>query len=269
MASIFESLRDGDERGLQSAIETMAARMTTWAKGELRKRGIAARADLQPESLVQSVMAGGFERIVRTAKDPEHFEATIRLALKHKLIDRLKRGGAMGPVRAFADFREETESALAALPANGPRFEADRDAHEEFAKFDRFRAALTGPDALDATQWKILEDHLVHARSLGDIANDLGIQREAAKQRYGTIRRRALAALHGPIASNLSAIARIVLQKAFIDRADLDAIGDATGLTEADVIFTLADEIVPAIISLYGTAGAQVVAGLLGSRHTS
>ncbi|MBL9149508.1 MAG: sigma-70 family RNA polymerase sigma factor [Phycisphaerae bacterium] len=269
MASLFESLRHGDERGLHAAIETMAARMTSWAKGELRKRGINARSDLQPESLVQSVMAGGFERILRNAKDPEHFEATIRLALKHKLIDRLKRGGAMGPVRAFADFREEAENAMAALPTNGPRFEADLDAHKEFAKFDRFHRALTGADGLDATQWKILEDHLVHERSLGDIANDLGIQREAAKQRYATIRRRALALVHGHIARGLSTIAKMVAQKAFLDRADLDAISGATGLSEADVVFTLADEIVPAIVAQYGTAGAQVVAGLLGSRHAA
>ena len=49
----------------------------------------------------------------------------------------------------------------------------------------------------------------------------------------------------------------------------VNEISEATGLSEADVVFTLADEIVPAIVAQFGTAGAQVVAGLLGSRHAS
>lgn len=266
MTYLFESLLSGDDRAVSTALEQLMDRMTSWARNELRKRGSPQRADLQPESLVQSVVASALQRILHSSKDAEHFEATLRQALKHKRIDRIKRGGAHGPVRAFADYREEVESAIASTPSPAIRSEEDADAVEDVARFDSFREVVCGPGGLDREQWKLLDSHLVRQVSLGDIAQGLGINREAAKQRYATVRRRALGAVHGHMARRLSMPARHVAHEAFVTRATVDSIGDALGMSEADVVFLFLDEIVPALSAQFGSLGMRVIAGLLGAR---
>jgi len=260
MAQLYEALLVGDGRSADRAVVEVLARMKTWARSELRRRGIAGGADLQSESIAHSAMGLGLHRLLLKAHDAEHFEALLRTALKHKLLDRLKRGGAAGRVRAFADFREDGDSAF---DPHAPRSESDHDARQERSKFRHLEAVLTAKGALTAEQWSLVEAHLVRDRTLGEIATELGIGREAAKQRYATVRRRALCAICDDVEPKLNRETRLVARQIFVERQALPMVADASEISEADVIFVSLEEIIPALFEAYGSFGTSIVGGLL------
>ncbi|MFO0828632.1 MAG: ECF-type sigma factor [Phycisphaerales bacterium] len=259
VAELYHVLVSGERVAVERAIAEIFKQLTAWASHELRRRGLRG-ADFQSDSLAGSAMRDGPQSLVERAKDAQHFEALLRTRLHGKIIDRVRKGGRNGRVRAFGDLAEN-----AILDPAAPHSEDDVDLHEheEEVGFERLRRVLLSPGGLSEEHWRLVEDHLVRQRSLGEIAGELGINRDAAKQRFATARRRAARAVFRDIEPRLSPETRAIASDAFTKRDDATTIAARHGLTEAEVLFVSLDVLVPLLMSRYGLTGTRVLTGLL------
>ncbi|MBL9149695.1 MAG: hypothetical protein JNM94_13480 [Phycisphaerae bacterium] len=250
----------GDERShaaerdplRSNELQATLDRLEAAARAIIAKRGIPPRADVQPASVVQSVIARALDKRP-DANDGEHLLAILHTAVEQKIIDRLRRGGRAG--------RERTEADLGA-PVDGVSPATQRSATSDDEQGAVRLRAIMSRAAPSAETARLVELHLFHDLSLGEAAKSLGISRDAAKDRYHSARSRILDALLVPLRRALAADDARVADAIFIERLDVAGAAAILGVEEATVRTRLTDAVIPAILAAYGSHGAAAMTTL-------
>jgi DNA-directed RNA polymerase specialized sigma24 family protein len=233
------------------------SRLEASARAFLAKRGIPPRPDLQPASVVHSVVARALDRRP-DANDCEHLLAILHTAVEQKIIDRLRRGGRGGRERTEADLGAPVDGAAPATPRSAT-------ADDEQGAV-RLRAILSRA-APSADTARLVELHLFQGLSLGEAAKSLGISRDAAKDRYHSARSRVLDALLVPLRRTLSPDDTRIADAIFSERLDVAGAAAALGLGESSVRERMTEAVIPAILAAYGSHGAAAMTTLAFSRR--
>lgn len=184
-ADLLRRARAGDARAFDRLVDPCRARLQSY----LRLRGRSALAgDCDEEDLLQTVLERAWRLLPRfEARGPEALYRWLVSLARGAVLDRAKYLRAKGRDRV----RHLDSSAGTALAPRDPATSIPAAAarREEVARIDELLAVLS------PAQREVVERHLLEARTLGEIADELGIAKNAVWERLrrGLARMRAVA----------------------------------------------------------------------------
>lgn len=255
---LLDALRRGDAMQKGAAIMDLHRRLQRQAGAYLGAQ--AGQADLQVESIVQSVigraLADGFDRY----NDDEHLQAGLHQRVKHLILDRKKkhRPGSMPR-------DEDARTVEAAGGGPGPGTLVAQREQEQVAQ--RQRAAfidrcLAAP--ITERQKRLLAACL-EGRSWRDIADSLETTAGAAKKMMSEMRPKVLAHVLEPLRAKVDGRCWGLIELHFIRRRSLETAAAALGLSIEAAHRLLEREIRTAIVDdLGGPEALAVFERLLG-----
>jgi DNA-directed RNA polymerase specialized sigma24 family protein len=215
------------------------------------------QVDYQADSVVQSVLCGPILSAVRRCGDEQHVEHLLRLAVRHKIIDRLRKkkpgslecgvdGGGVEPVA-----RGDLDS-----PSAGSVID-DRDGLVRLAQ--ALNGAVQSERDAKLVSMAVMED-----TAWEEVASALGIGLGAAKTAMTRLRPRLVGAAVEPLRRLVNGSQWEVVQAVLVDRLPLNAVAETTGLSADRVFLVIRDVVNPLLLDLYGGEAAAVIARLLG-----
>lgn len=229
------------------------------------------RVDLQPESVVASVIADELPNAIGRCQDEAHLRARLITAVQHKIIDRLRKGGDKGPPAQFSQ-RDMASSIAPASPAAdpGPRTQvADAESlAQAIEAHDRFREIVLA-HAKNPEERIILDEYVLVGKDWADIARSAGLTVDVAKQRLSRRRRGLLQEVCEPLRAQLDGESWAVAEGVIVERRSPAALAASLGITEQEVRDIFAARVVPEFKSLYGKDAYDGLLRLMGNKHVS
>lgn len=220
----------------------------------------AQRVDLQPESVVMSVMARELPRLAVVCRDDQHLEARLVTAIRNRFIDRLraKKHFNQGP-------QDERTRAEPADSDDGPgsvviAFEQSGHEREALARLVRTLTAA----CKDEDERTMVVQFLVKNQSWSAVAAQLGKNETAAKVAFSRLRQRLLTRVTEPLRLSLSGPEWGVVQAICIERRTVGEAAAELGTTRERVMEVFQSRILPALRAEYGVAGIESLVRLIG-----
>jgi DNA-directed RNA polymerase specialized sigma24 family protein len=221
------------------------------------------RVDLDPESVVGSVIVRELPRAIRVCNDEDHLANLLRCAVRHKIYDRR---GRKRPDDLF-------ETALRRGPAVRQVGPATQAAHLESCAGDRrsyesLVAHLRAADLSDRER-QLIELFVLQGLSWKAVAAQLGMSDGAAKTAMSRLRATVLPyvfeQLHEDLAQDEWTIARMLL----VDRATPKTVAAEIGSSEDEVRRLFVDRILSHVMGRYGKRGLELLLLLIGKGGNS
>lgn len=227
----------------------------------------ADRIDLQPESVVMSVMGRELEKLVEVCNDDQHLVARALRAIRNRYIDRLRARKDINPDSRNASGDRTTFDTPD--DQDGPRtivadYEESRAEHDALT---RLVTRLAGACKTDDER-TMVEQFLLKAQPWSAIASQLGKNETAAKVAFSRLRQRLLETVMQPVQASLAPAEWAVVQAICIDRRSLPDAAEAARGTPQSVLATFQTRILPALRTEYGAAGIESLIRLIGKIRT-
>jgi len=265
----LDRLRSESKTEQGRAIDTLYVRINQRAERMAAKMlgSKANRVDLQPESVVMSVMAKELPKLAVVCNDDQHLEARLLRAIRNRFIDRLRARKDVNPDSRDAE-GEQTNFDAAAAGA-GPRsviaaYEESRVEQEALGKMViRLTAACKTND-----ERTMVEQFLVKNQSWSSVASQLGKNETAAKVAFSRLRQRLLDHVMQPLQFALSGPEWAVVKCVCIDRRSLTEAANITGSNAPHVLAIFQSRVLPALRAEYGAAGIESLIRLIGKVRT-
>lgn len=257
---LLDALRRGDAAQKDAAILDLHQRLQRQADRYLGRQ--AGRADLQVESIVQSVigraLADGFDRY----NDDEHLQAGLRQRVKHLILDRKKkhRPGAMPR-------DEDARTVEAAGSGPGPGTLVAQREQEQIAQRGRQAFIDRCLDSPITERQKQLLAACLEGRSWRETADSLKTTVGAAKKMMSEMRPKVLAHVLEPLRAKVDGRCWGLIELHFIRRRSIETTASALGLSVEAARRLLEREIRTAIVDdLGGPEALAVFERMLGYR---
>jgi len=257
---LLHALRQGDTAEKNAAMLDLQQRLQRQAGAYLGRQ--AGQADLQVESIVQSVIGGaladGFDRY----HDDEHLQAGLRQRVKHLILDRKKkhRPGAM-------PHGDDDQTIDPSADGPGPGTQVAQREQKQIARRQRqafIDRCLAAP--ITQRQQQLLAAHL-EGRSWQEIADSQGTTLGAAKKMMSEMRPKVLAHILEPLRAKVDGRCWGLIELHFIKRRSIETAASALGLSIEATQRLIEREIRTAIVDhLGGPEALAVFERLLGYR---
>jgi DNA-directed RNA polymerase specialized sigma24 family protein len=265
----LERLRSASKTEQGRAINSLYARINERAERMAVKMmgSKAQRVDLQPESVVMSVMAKELPKLAVVCNDDQHLEARLLRAIRNRFIDRLRARKDVNPDSRDAD--GEQANFDTADGGDGPRsvvMAFEQSGHERDALLKlvcRLTAACKSDD-----ERTMVEQFLVKNQSWSVIASQLGKNETAAKVAFSRLRQRLLEHVMEPLRFALSGPEWAVVQNLCVERRTLGEAAAAVGASTEHVMGVFQTRVLPALRAEYGAAGIESLVRLIGKVRT-
>ena len=259
---LLEMLRRGDRSGRGEAIADMQQQLGQFARRYLGRQ--EGQADLQADSIVQSVMGRVFAEGLDQFHDDEHLRAGLHQRVKHLILDRKKKNRPGAMPRGEED---DTIEATGAGP--GPGTQVAR--HEEDALAEKRRRAFV--DTCMATPLTERQRRLLAAcldgGSWSSVAETLEMSVGAAKKMMSDIRPKVLAHVFEPLRTRVDGRCWALIELHFVQRRSIETSSSALGLDVDTAQRLLKHEIETAIVDhIGGVGGLQLFERLLGYKRS-
>lgn len=243
--SILESLQRSHSTQRNVALQTLGRQLQHYAKRYLGQQ--EGRADLQAESIVQSVMGRALAEGFDHYRDEDHLRAGLRQRVRHLILDRKKknRPGAM----PHGD-DDKTLDPSAQGPGPGTQV-----AHRELEQIDRRQReafidwCLAAP--ITARQKQLLAAYL-EGRSWQEIADSLRTTTGAAKKMMSEMRPKVLAHILEPLRTKVDGRCWGLIELHFIGRRSIESSATALGLNCDTAQYLLAHKVQAAFKTEFG-----------------
>lgn len=260
--NVLDRLRSGSKTEQGRVIDSLYARLNQRAE-RIAARMLgpkARRVDLQPESVVMSVMAKELPKLAVVCQDDQHLEARLLRAIRNRFIDRLR-----ARKHVNADSRDERTRVDAVDTGDGPgsvvvAFEQSTHEREALAKLVRTLAAACKND----DERTMVEQFLVKNQSWSAVASQLGKNETAAKVAFSRLRQRLLEQVMEPLRFALSGPEWGVVQAICIERKTVVEAAASLATTQERVVDVFQSRILPALRAEYGVAGIESLVRLIG-----
>lgn len=242
------ALRGTDESARAGAIVELHRELVWWARRQLG--AAAARVDLDPESIVQSVIARESARAVEAATDDHHLWARLRQAVDHKIIDRRRAAQrhAMSPLEDVA----ARVYAAADSPDGLPR-----------ATLGDVIASV----ASEPARRKILEAILIEGLTCAEVARANASTEEALRAMLTRARPALLRAVIEPLRTFLAADEWRLCQEIVASRRGIAEAGQILGWSDDEVEQHTGDGIVAGLVAVYGPDIVSWLPRVMGRRR--
>lgn len=226
------------------------------------------RVDLQPESVVISVLVKELPKLAVVCNDDQHLEARLLRAIRNRFIDRLRARKEINP--DSRDARGDQTTFDTPDDADGPRsiivaFEESRVEQEALARLvTRLTAACKTND-----ERTMVEQFLVKNQPWSSIASQLGKNETAAKVAFSRLRQRLLDHVMQPLRPSLSGPEWVIVQALCIDRRSLPETAVLASSTPQSVHNIFQTRVLAALKVEYGQAGIESLIRLIGKVRTT
>lgn len=261
----LDRLRSSSKTEQGRAIGTLYDRINVRAERMAQKMlgSKAQRVDLQPESVVMSVMAKELPKLAVVCNDDQHLEARLLRAIRNRFIDRLRARKDVNP--DSRDAQGDQTSFDATDGAAGPRsvvvaYEQSDHERDALAKLV-FR--LTGA-CKNEDERTMVEQFLVRNQSWSSVASQLGKNETAAKVAFSRLRQRLLEQVMEPLRFSLSGPEWAVIQSVCVERRSLSDAAVRVGTNPEHILSTFQTRVLPALRAEYGAAGIESLIRLIG-----
>ncbi len=227
----------------------------------------AQRVDLQPESVVMSVMVKELPKLAVVCNDDQHLEARLLRAIRNRFIDRLRARKDVNP--ESRDSKGEATSFDTTDGAAGPRsvVAAYEQSNHERDALAKLVSRLTGACKNDDER-TMVEQFLIRNQSWSAVASQLGKNETAAKVAFSRLRQRLLEQVMEPLRFVLTGPEWAVIQYVCIERRSLNDAAQKTGSTAQHIVGVFQSRVLPALRSEYGAAGIESLIRLIGKLRT-
>jgi DNA-directed RNA polymerase specialized sigma24 family protein len=242
------SLRGGADTA-DAALLDLRRDLVGWAARELGSMG--RRVELDPESIVQSVLAREASRAIEEANDDRHLWSRLRLAVRHKIIDRKRALARRGNVEWTFDAAAREDATVEEIARDLPR-----------RAFGEVVAAAFD----DATKRRAIEAVLLEGRGTADVARECGMSDDALRAALSRARPALARELIEPLREFLPADEWRFCQEVVVGRQSIDAAAALVGWTPAEARDRAGDCIVAGLVAVYGPGAATWLPRVLGLR---
>ena len=255
---LIDALRASTKGRRSAAAGELYAELVAHAAGAAgRGRG----AELQPESVALSVLAGEFDRAVSVCEDDEHLRRRLKRAVRNKIIDRQRKkkpgqlpvdedGRPMEPGTDPDGAGADLATTVAPGPVAGVAYEA-------------WRETVLGA-AEGAGQRDLVESYVFETGSWPATAERLGIRPNAARTRMSRVRPSLLDAAVPPLLGLLGAEGRTLFQRLLIDGVDASAAGAEMGAGPRETDGLILSHLVGPLAASIGVGGVLAVCRVVG-----
>lgn len=214
------------------------------------------RADLNPESVVLSVLGGQLGRVVVRCNSDEHLLAFLKVAVKHKYLDRLK----------SRQSRNADDDLV--VPASGPgpathAFLAESAMHD-IGGYSRLVDVLKRACSSDADE-VMVGQFLLADKGWSAVAEQLNKKVSAAKVAFHRLRENLLIAAIGPLEQVLPPAEWRVARAVCIERLSPASAAEMLDIPEDTLRQTFQSRVLPELRALYGSPGVSVIHRLMGT----
>jgi DNA-directed RNA polymerase specialized sigma24 family protein len=261
----LEGLRSANRieqgRAIQSLYQRINERAERMALKMMGEKSL--RVDLQPESVVLSVMARELPKLAVVCNDDQHLEARLLRAIRNRFIDRLRARKDVNPDSRGDDGESENFDAMGT--GEGPQsvviaFEQSIHEREALLKLvSRLTATCKSDD-----ERTMVEQFLVKNQSWSAIAKQLGKNENAAKVAFSRLRQRLLESVLAPLRLAISGPEWAVVHHLCLERKSVEESAAAVGVDRAHVLTVFQTRILPALRAEYGAAGIESLVRLIG-----
>ena len=251
----------GDDQGMHKLIDEL---LLPYAKRV--SSGKKDRVDLQPESLIASVIEDHLDEAIQASGGSEHAVNNLRQAIKYKFLDRLRKGGKAGQPDQFSQ-GDPDNSYDPQANQFGPMtiVEADDTAHADEKRHEHFCELVLGVCSDDADR-VILTGYLIGGEGWPDVAQEAGLSEPAARKRMSRLRGQVLTRLIEGVRDELNAEMWVIAEGAMINRQPAQVLAQAVGRTEQQVERMMMSVVTDCLALRYGAAAIEPIGKLLPKR---
>lgn len=258
----IDRLRSGSKTEQGRVIDSLYTKLNQRAERIAAKMlgSKARRVDLQPESVVMSVMAKELPRLAVVCVDDQHLEARLVRAIRNRFIDRLR---IKKHVNQDAGDERTRIDPLASDDGPGSvviAFEQSSHERDALAKLVRTLAAA----CKNGDERTMVEQFLVRSQSWSAVASQLGKNEAAAKVAFSRLRQRLLEHVTEPLRFSLSGPEWAVVQAICVERRTVSDAAAALNTSQEHVLSVFQSRILPALRAEYGVAGIESLVRLIG-----
>lgn len=258
---LLAELRSNDPHRVRNAIERLTDELAVHARAKLAER--RDRADFQPESIVQSVLLKELAPGTSGFKDAQHLNARLRLAVNHKIYDRVAKGGHAAEI---ARERHGTNDDEFEAPATGPG-PATQVIGIELSAQDKILAIELEKRLsadLDTEERRLVELCVLQGLDGRTAAATLGISDAAARQRLSRLRQQLRGRALEPLQAKLSSVEWAALHACLVQRMAPQTVARLLGVSEQELGNILERLIVEEVPRVLGRRGVEIFNRLLG-----
>ena len=227
----------------------------------------AGRIDLDPNSVIISVLGRDLEKLVEASVDDRHLIARTLTAIRHRYIDRLRARKDINPDSRNASGDHTTFDTPASDDGPGTIVADFEQSIAEQEANTRLVTRLTLACKTDDER-TMVEQFLLKAQPWSAIASQLGKNETAAKVAFSRLRQRLLETVMLPLKPALAPDDWAIVQSICIDRRALPDAAAAVAGTPKSVLATFQTRILPALRAEYGAAGIESLIRLIGKIRT-
>jgi RNA polymerase sigma factor (sigma-70 family) len=239
-------------------VAALREELVRYAAADLGPRG--RQAGFEPDSVVQSVWRGEFERACERCPDDAGVRHWLQRAVKNEIVDRTrkKRADQLPADSAGAAFDPQDS-------APGPRTEliAAEERRASADALERLLARLRDQAVTEAER-TMLELFAIDRLSWREVAVRIGCTDGAARVKMNRLRGRILGPLFAPLRQRLEAGDWRIAELLLVDRQAEEAVATLMGHTASGLREAMERRIAPAIIAEFGAASVPLLLRLTG-----
>ena len=223
------------------------------------------RVDLQPESLIASVIKDHLDQALEASDGSEHAANNLKGAIRHKFLDRLRKGGKAGPALQFS--QREAGGPDPCADEAGPYtyvMESDR-LRVDAQRFEQFKRIVSDNCSDDADR-EVMQGYLFDRKGWTEVAKQSGLGEAAARKRLSRMRAKVLSGVLQPLREQMPAELWAIAEGAMVKRQSYDVLTAALGKSAEEIERCMARIVSDYIAELYGASCIEPIALLLPKR---
>lgn len=258
---LLADLRSNDPQRIRGAIERLTDELAVHARAKIAER--RDQADFQPESIVQSVLLRELAPGTSDFKDTQHLNARLRLAVNHKIYDRVAKGGRAAELaRESCGPKDSEYEARAAGP--GPATQViglELSAQDRSLAIELESRLTTG---LDAEERRLVELCVLQGLEGKAAAAMIGISDAAARQRLSRMREQLRSRALEPLQARIRSVEWAALHACLVQRMAPQTAASFLGVSEQELGSMLERLVVEEVPRVLGHRGVEIFHRLLG-----
>ncbi len=262
---VLASHRAGHQDDLRRAIDRLVSEvLLPTARAQLG--GKKNQVNLQPDSVVQSVLLDELPKAMEQCETEDHLRARLAQAVRHRVIDRTRKGGRAGSPEHESQRPEGAPAFDGAARGRSPLSElASRESDLRHAdSYEQFACWLLEQAGGDQADEALLRLYVLGGAPWAGVAEAAGLSEAAARKRLSRMRSRLMPAIIEPLRDELDSRTWLIAEGLFIRHEGPVLLARSSGLEESAIERSLGQEIAPALKRLYGVPSLEPIWRLVG-----
>lgn len=259
---LLSRLRSADESEFRQALEDLTDLLVSQARAELA--GKRDRVDVIPESVAQSVIVGELGQLGSLRiENGEHLIGRMRLAIRHKIRTRLRKGGKAGqPIQSSQASPNSLTDGASQGPGPGTVVASRDEQQNETTRASKLRQRLLAGQDPQAQQ--MIEFCVFRGWDARRAAEHIGCSHDALRARLSRAKKALRTALLDPVRAAVEPQQWAILNGVLIEQIAPSRLSSVLGLTPEELSSSFEDLLSGAVLDELGADGMEVLHRLLG-----